>query len=746
MTRCLPPVVPPASIPAPRLALSLLAAAMGSALAQGAPGNPGDTTQTIVVTAQKREQSAQSVPVSLTAISGKSLEAAGIASAADLDQVAAGLTIGSVNPGYLSITIRGISDLGGGLLGGPSTGFYIDETPLSAFTSQLPQVAFWDAERVEVLRGPQGTLFGEGSMGGTVRLITAKPDARAFTARAMVGWSKVAEGGSGGSVRAMVNVPLVARQLALRVSASHQDIIGWIDVPDLGRKDANNGKQDDARVALRWTPSKALTVDLSFAHQQLDTRDFSATSVGVFRPKDYNPGALPVNFIGQRKSQYDIGNVTVSYDLGPASLVTALSRYQRKTVTRTDYTPYIPLFFGAGVVGTAENGVDPLTVKATTAEVRLVSNGDQTFNWTAGAYAKDDKRVQANSGLKISIPAFGLPDDQALNTTPAQNKATALFGDAEVKLTSSIALQAGLRHYRASNETRIQFTTTSAIFPGNTAGVVQPSSGSASATSPKLGLSWKLKPDLLLFAKFSSGFRDGDSNFQAPNEPLIPAAYKPEKIRAYELGVKSQPLPWLTVNGSVYLNDWTDLQLRFSTPDGLWSYIQNAGKAKSTGAEIEFAARPMAGLRLGLNLAAVDSKISQDVVNTVNGPGGTTVSRNVATAGSRIPFSPRLQASVSAGYEFALTGELGGVVSANCSHRGETYSDPANTENLKNSAFNNLYLKAGVNGHTWGAAVFVSNATNSTASQQKTSAPGGGIPLINYVQPRTLGVELNASF
>jgi outer membrane receptor protein involved in Fe transport len=398
------------------------------------------------------------------------------------------------------------------------------------------------------------------------------------------------------------------------------------------------------------------------------------------------------------------------------------------------------------VVGNAERIADSVTVKTNTAELRLVSNGDQNLSWTVGGYYKDDKRKQTNSGLIVSVPAFGLPDDRALNTTPASNKASALFGDAEYKLNADIAVQAGLRHYKAKNATRIEFLTTSVVFPGNTAGDVQAFGGSASATSPKLGVSWKLRPDVLLFAKFSSGFRDGDSNFQAPNEPLIPASYKPEKIRAYELGIKSQPLPWLTVNGSVYVNDWTDLQLRFSTPDGLWGYVQNAGKARSTGAEIEFAARPMTGLRLGLNLASIDAKISQNVINTVNAPGGGTVSRVIAAEGSRIPFSPRLQASASAAYEFALIGNMGAVFSANFSHRGETYSDPANTEGLKNRTYDNLYLKAGVNGDNWGAALFVSNATNSTATQAKALSQAGGYFLNTYVQPRTVGVELSAHF
>jgi outer membrane receptor protein involved in Fe transport len=710
----------------------LLATAVGGAYGQGAPARD---LQTVVVTAQKREQAAQSVPVSLTAISGKELEDAGIDSAALLDQVAPGLTVSSYSAGYLSITIRGISDLDGGLLGTPATGFYIDETPLSAFAFQLPQVAYWDAQRVEVLRGPQGTLFGEGSMGGTIRLITTKPDATDFAARVMLGRSQVAGGGRGVTARAMVNLPLQSDVLALRVTASRQDIIGWIDVPELRASDSNSGKSEDARIALRWTPSRRFNVDLSYAYQVLDSKDFSATSPGVYRPRDINPAAQAPSFLSTAASRYDLANLTFNVDLGPAALVGSLSRYERWSTVRADLTPFVPLVFGVG--GTAERGAAALTVKATTAELRLVSHGDHGLDWTVGAYAKDDAREQAHGGVVISLPELGLTRDETLYTMPARNRALALFADAELKLTSDWALQAGLRHYKADNHTRVHFDTTSAIFPGFTAGVVRDSGGSASATSPKLGLSWKPSAELLVFAKVSTGFRDGDSNYQAPGYPEIPASFDPEKIRAYELGLKTQPSRWLSVNVSIYQNHWTDLQLPFVTADNLFAYIQNAGKAKATGAEIEIAARPMAGLRLGLNLASVDSRIEEDVPN---GAGAGAIK------GKRIPFSPGLQASMSAACEFELRGGLGATVSANYAHRGATYSEPSNNPALKNAAYNNLYLKAGVHGKVWGSNLFVSNATNSSSSHQKTSAVAGGIVLTNYVQPRTVGVEVDASF
>jgi outer membrane receptor protein involved in Fe transport len=726
--------------PAPWLALSVLAGAVGSAYAQSSPASD---TQTIVVTAQKRSQTAQSVPVSLTAISGKSLEAAGIATSADLDQVAAGVTVAANNPGTLNVSMRGISNLNGALSAGPAVGFYVDETPLSAFASSIPQMAFWDAERVEVLRGPQGTLFGESSMGGTIRLITNKPDAKAFEARLQGGWSQVSGGGNGYTARAVVNVPLLKNDLALRVSASHQDIIGWIDVPDLGRKDDNKGKQDDARVALRWTPSKQLTLDVSYAHQQLNAAEFFATSPGIYKPSELSPAFLPVGGDTTNTSKIDLSNLTVSYDLGAATAVASVSHFKRFTRHLEDKTPFVQLFFG--VPGTARVIEDGEPIASTTAELRLGSNGDQNFNWTAGLYTKKDERATVRGGFDISIPAFGLADDLSLSTQQTKNDASAVFGDVEYKLGRDFALQAGVRYYKSKIDQTTTFDTSSAIFGPAAA----PTTGTSKAdkTTSKFGLSWKPAADLLVFAKVSQGFRDGGTNYQRVGAPDIPAGYKPESVTAFELGVKSQPLPWLTVNASAYRNDWTDLQLGFATSSGLYGYIANAGKAKADGAEIELVARPTHQLRLGLNLSLIDAKIASTVTNTVTPPSGSATTTVVAQSGNRIPQSAKVQASVSAAYEFPLTGDLGGVLSANVSHRGDTYSEPANRETEKNKAFENVYLRFGVNGPTWGAALYVNNALNSTATNNKlryvTAVP---FPYSSYVQPRTVGVEVNATF
>jgi iron complex outermembrane recepter protein len=474
----------------------------------------------------------------------------------------------------------------------------------------------------------------------------------------------------------------------------------------------------------------------------LNASEFFATSPGKYQPSELSPAFLPVVADSGNRFKLDLTNLTVSYDLGSSTFVGAVSHFESVARTFRDNTPFVQLFFGAP--GTAFIVQDGAPIKATTAELRLGSNGDQTLNWTAGIYGKKDERATVRSGFDISVPAFGLVNDLSLSTQRTKNDASAVFGDVEYKISSDLALQAGVRHYKSKIGQTTTFDTDSAIF-GPAAAPISGSS-SASKTTSKLGLSWKPATGMLVFGKVSQGFRDGGSNYLRVGQPEIPAGFAPESVTAYELGVKSQPLPWLTVNASVYRNDWTDLQLAFLTSDGLFGYTANAGKAKATGGELEIVARPTNQWRLGLNLSAIDAKIASTVVNTISTPGGS-VTTVLAQSGNRIPQSAKLQASVSAAYDFSLAGGLGGVLSANVSHRGDTFSEASNREAEKNKAFNNVYLRFGVNGLNWGAAMFVNNATNSTATNNKLRYVTA-LPFVysSYVQPRTVGVEVNASF
>lgn len=694
----------------------------------------------IVVTAQKREELAQNVPVSLFAVSSEDLQKAGIFDLTSLDEIAAGVTISEGNPDQFNVSIRGISNLGGNFVAGPATGVYLDESPMSAFSSALPQIAFWDAERVEVLRGPQGTLFGEGSMGGTIRVISAKPDASGFSGRAQAGWNTLSGGDSALYGKVMLNVPIAEDKLALRINGSFDELPGWIDVPDLGQSDANSGEQSSFRAALRWTPNEDLTVDFSYTRQEVEIdNNFFATSPGIYRPADINPALGPVVSLAARDSEFDLLNLTASYDFGWGTLVASVSDFNSDFNEFGDRSYVVPVFFGF-----PGEAFSPFTtnVDAKTQELRLVSNADSRLNWTVGAYHKSDDRANPDSGFIFNVPILeqiiGTSTDEALTTVTSSNDAFAIYGDLEWQVSDSFAVQAGARYYDADYEQITSFDTTSVLL-GTVQGVVR-GDGSSDVTNVKLGASWKPNETVMLFARYSEGFRDGGVNPNAqPGRPEIPADFGSEEIKSYELGVKSNPLDWLQLNASLYTNEWSELQLGFVTSDGLLGYTTNAGKASADGAEVEFLARPVENLQIGINLAWLDSEIDEQVENAFGFV--------IAQKGNEVPFSPDFQAVFTTSYQFPITSKLNGNVAVNYTHRGKSFSEPENRDSEQNDALNTLFLQAGIGGDNWTANVYVRNATDADATNIRGRFVTA-LPFVfgSYVEPRSVGVEFNMAF
>jgi outer membrane receptor protein involved in Fe transport len=239
------------------------------AMAQDASANAtadtaADNSAMIIVTAQKREQNAQDVPISLVAVTGESIERQGISSLQELGNSIAGVTILAGNPGAMRLAIRGASDLSSSNQSASVNGFYLDETAMSYVPGYMPEVSLADIERVEVLRGPQGTLFGEGSVGGTLRVITRKPDSQKFFGRVKLGAYATSGGGEGYAAQINTNIPIVQDVLAVSVAGGYRNLPGWIDIPDINVKNSNTSKLSDGRFALRYTPSTDFTLDLFY--------------------------------------------------------------------------------------------------------------------------------------------------------------------------------------------------------------------------------------------------------------------------------------------------------------------------------------------------------------------------------------------------------------------------------------------------------------------------------------------------
>ncbi len=698
----------------------------------------------VVVTAQKRAQAAQDVPISLVAISGASLENSRISGMEDLSQVVAGLEIVGGTPGQDQISLRGVTNLSGGIESTAAIGYYVDEVPVSSFSNEMPEMALWDLERVEILRGPQGTLFGEGSMAGTIRIITNKPDPNDFAARVEAeGYGT--DGGAGSyDARGLVNIPVISNTLGLRISASYKDDGGWNNVPDLHLTDVNTNRQSDARIAARWLPLDGLTVDASFAYHQLDTGDaFRATSPGVFDPRQENPAVGPVGSLDPVDTKFETSNLTASYDFGKATLVSASSFFHQNIDYTFDYDPYVGYLFGPD----GQNGTLSQSEQARifTQEIRLVSDGHHTLDWTVGGfYSHSDRHIL--QGFDFGVidllgPGTGLYEDHEASSENATDTAWAAFAQGDYEFARHLSMQFGLRYYEDSRYHTYETLLNSIIF-GETAGAVTSGSGGETAITPKWGLSWKPTDSFLTYVSVSRGFRGGGTNANAslstPSAP-IPSDFKGEFLWSYELGMKSSPWRNSTLNAYVYYNDWTELQLVFVTPNGLYAYTSNAGSARSIGSELEFSYALSERLTARASASYIDALITQTVSDPNEGV--------LAQEGNRIPFSPKWKASLAADYRLPLTSEFEGVFHGVYSYRTSYFSDAPNTAQLENPGYGQLNLSAGVERHRWSADLFANNVTNSQRSTYRTWAvEAADVVDYTFQRPRTVGIRVRASF
>ena len=713
--------------------LVALVGMVGTAQAQDA-ATEGNTLEEIIVTAQKRDQLAQDIPISLSVMRGEALENQGITSIEDLGNTLAGVNVASINPGQMRLTIRGVSDFSGSLQASSVNGYYLDETSISYVPGFLPELGLWDIERIELLRGPQGTLFGEGSVGGLLRVITRKPDSSEFFSRYQLGFNSTSGGGSGYSVLGSINAPLVEDVLAISLAASYRELPGWIDIPDLNETNTNETELTDTRVALRYTPSEALSVDAFYLHNDSDGFDNGATEPGTLDPASLVPGSSAVNALSPVDAELDVAALTISYDFGAATLVSASAYTEQKHFTNRDYSAGLPLFFG-DPTATGAQDFDTQS-EAFTQELRLVSNGDEKLDWKIGAYYKDEER-NVREGNFFSIPAFGGLQDLLSTHSIQSGDAWAIFGNIDYELTDKLTGQVGVRYF-SDKKDFIRTDLTSSVLFGTTAGNAVNGDDGATATSPKFALNYALNDDVMLYAKAEKGFRSGGANV-VPLD-LYPEAngdFDEDSLWSYEIGLKSSPGTGWFVNVYAFVNDWTDLQVPFRTSDNIFGFTNNAGSATSSGAEIEVGGQVSDALTLGVTYSYTDSTIDDDVFDAAG---------NLAAAdGNHIPQSPKHKFTVSAEYAVALMDSLKLKLNGRFRTASSFFSDSANL--VENDRSKLLFLSIGVSGN-WGTLrVYGDNLLDREDTLAKYK-PIGALPFeyISYVRPRNVGIEFIGEF
>lgn len=466
------------------------------ALAQTAPATPAGAIETVIVTAEKRSEKLKNVPESITALSGQEINRIGADSLETFANNVPGLQMQTFGPGQTRITIRGISP--DEQTGVTAVSYYIDEIPITAAAQRSqPEVWLYDIDRIEVLRGPQGTLYGEGAMGGTIRILTNKPDTSDFEASALANVYSIDHGDVGYKADAMINVPIIKDMLALRVVVENRYNAGWItdtieSIPDPTQsppnryvtsavdKDANHSRDSSVRAALRFTPTSKLTVDATYLTNAINSNTTNIGDVNAYNNVDL--GLRPT------KDVSELGNLTATYDFDDFNVTSASSYTSRRTASSLFQEP---ILLGSNALSTFQE-LSPEHTETFTQEVRAVSDNSSPFRWTLGAYYRNgfDSSVTSATGFVpsagITVPIFGFNSSENYNTYAG-------FGQAEYDFFDTWTGIVGARWFSES-----QSLGPAPVIHRTTNG-----------WTPLVTLRDKIDDDWMAYATFSEGYRPG---------------------------------------------------------------------------------------------------------------------------------------------------------------------------------------------------------------------------------------------
>ncbi|MFZ5610082.1 MAG: TonB-dependent receptor [Pseudomonadota bacterium] len=691
----------------------------------------------IIVTASKRAARAQSLPVSLGSVDGEQLRAFGITDMNGLAPRLAGVLVTNLGPGRNKIFVRGLSD-GTFVDRSQSTvGIYWDETPIT-FSEANPDLRLVDIERVEVARGPQGTLYGSGAIGGTYRVVTRKPDLEAISASISASGALIEDGGVTSAAEAVFNLPVIEDRLGVRFVGYFNRQAGYIDDLRLGLNDVNSAEIYGGRAAMRLKPASRWTVDVALNYQDIELADtqYFLEPLGPFKRANFLPEPY--------RDRFRHANVTLSAAFDWAELVSASAYVDRNITSQADATLIVPRLTGLALTPspfTSDNAI-----RTFSHETRLVSVRPGRLDWLAGAFLFGRNE---NLATNIMVPgageAFagrGFPSDRIFwESRDDRVRQMAVFGEATYALAPAWRLTAGLRLFRTTFDTAslsdgIANEGTSLIKGEN----------NETGLTPKLVLGYQPSTSFLYFAQVSQGFRVGGININTPLDALLTSdpreakdelnRFESDKLWNFELGMKST---WagglLLVNASVFYVIWRDIQTDQLLPSGL-TYVAKAGNARSIGLELEVTARPLDNLDISATFFRSDPQLTAG--NAFLG----------AEKGDRLPGVTGLSAGLSLAYRFDLPFRLEGLLAGDYSYVGESSLTFNEEGSPAMGRYHSGNLRLEIGRDAWRAGLFARNAGNQRAN---TFAFGNPFSLaagtqVTPLRPRAIGAFLRFEY
>jgi iron complex outermembrane recepter protein len=729
-------------------------ASTGIVSGASADDSTGSEIPDIVVTARKATERLQDTPMSVAVITADTIEKTSAATLVDLGRETPGLIIVSAAPGQNQVILRGLS-------GNNTVGFYLDDTPLSIGIGNAVQPtnfdmdpALFDLDRVEVLRGPQGSLYGASSFGGTVRYITNQPNLNEEHVTAKVTASGTDGGGFNEEVDGLINQPIIPGNLAVRAMVFDRNNSGYIDqyptdpnnylavVPGPVDGNINTEQTFGGRIAIEAKPADEFSANLAAYYQHMD--------LGAPFTFDSPPGSFsdPIQSRLVREpstDQVQLYTLTLQADVQPVSFTSSTSYMDRYVFNAEDDSKDLYFFFPQGAVYPStlyaeagnHNFVEEMRASGAAGPVHgvvglfyahAVAYG--TLNWPT------TPQYEAAFG---SEPVY-------YNWNDFLDVQKAAFGELNIDLLPGLQATLGDRVYRQSQRYTVYIN---GIFNGGIETPTSSHTSDARGTTPKYGLSYHVTQDILTYATVAKGYREGGPLYPLPStcaEDLAalglstpPTAYKPDSIWNYEWGAKTEWLEHrLMMNGAVYYIDWKNIQQNITLPTCGFGFVGNFGKPSSKGGEFEMNYNPTRPLKLTLSFSYNEAKLT----STIPGAAGQ--------AGQTLEYAPRWMGAASAEYTRAIDADTSAYLRGDfsfTSREDTSYNSQSIYYNI--AGYSLLNLRLGVKHLRWSGGLFVTNALDKRAESELPLSNGIDLPTQRRIalnRPRTIGLDIRFDY
>jgi len=725
----------------------------------------------VLVTAQRREEAVRDVPIAISVLSQQAIESMGAESFVDFARAVPGLQFRDAGPGRVKLSIRGISSG----TGAATVGYYIDDVPLPTNNGFINLVTIdpnlFDIQRIEVLRGPQGTLYGAGSMGGTVKYVMNRPDSTKFGSRIMLTGSGTTHGGPNAGIDALVNAPLITDQLAFRLVGFYHYNDGFIDriygpPPSVFYKDNDlinrtrntaNERTSGARGVLEYKPTDRFRFTLSAFHQSTDMNGLRYVTGPPSNPNMFLQFRQPLNVEEPYSDQFNLYDFTASLDLGKLNLTAIASHFIRLFNMVEDGTIHLTRFFYAPLGGPILPGpLEEITNQSSNTYEARLSTVDPLygFHFLVGFFSQHRTPLRwANwvvPGANAAYQPLGLPlpgDNFYTNQTHATEDETAVFGEVSYQVTERFKATAGLRHFNLKSSSDSVFN---GLF-GN-GGATSTTHFASDKNNAKFALTWEPSRDATLYATAAQGLRPGtgvgflphlcDADLIAlgldPNRP--PTQVNPDSVWSYEVGAKTA---WLgrriEANAALFDIEWKDIQQTVFLQCG-FNILANAGKARSKGVELESDISPTDRFELSVAFTYQDAALVQDTPPSVGGK-----------KGDRIQDVPKIQFGGAAQYHWPIMQGYNGFLRADVQYTGLSYVNFLQTiPEYTKPGYTLVNLRAGVDiPSTWRVTLFVDNLFNKLALLDLPDSlifNLADLPRYTVNRPRTVGITATKAF